>query len=175
MAFQKPTPKWFLIIYSIMISFLAFYSIVLLANNKLGSITFNTYTIFFTLFSILMAGFFLGKKYELRSWAAPLAYLVLGFVFVSIINTFSLYLNYNNIYFLNFIKTIFFLFFVLLVDTLYLHPHVKHIPGMAKLAEEAVVEVEHEVEKEVEKVEEKVLGKPAPAAVKKKPRKKASK
>ena len=164
MAFQKPTPKWFLIIYPIMISFLAIYSIVLLADNKFGSIFLNTYTQFFTLFSILMVGFFLGKKYELRSWAAPLAYLVLGFVFVSIINTFSLYLNYEAIYFLNFIKAIFFLLFVLLVDTLYLHPNIKHVPGMIKLAEEVV-----------EEAEEAVTGKPAPAIVKKKPRKKASK
>lgn len=141
MTFKKPTPKWFLIIYPIMITFLAFYSIVLLAEGRVGSIAYNTYTIFFTLFSILMVGFFLGKKYELRSWAAPLAYLVFGFVSVSVINTFSLYLNYDNIYFLNFIKTIFFLFFVLLIDTLYLHPHVKHVPGMVKLAEEAVEEV----------------------------------
>jgi len=151
MAFQKSTPKWFLIIYPIMITFLAFYSIVLLAEGKVGSIAYNTYTLFFALFSILMTGFFLGKKYELRSWAAPLSYLVFGFVSVSIINTFSLYLNYDNIYFLNFIKTIFFLFFVLLVDTLYLHPHVKHVPGMITLAEEAVEEV--------------VTGKPVPVTM----------
>lgn len=163
MAFQKPTPKWFLIIYSIMISFLAFLFVIYLAKGKIGSIFLNTYTLFFTLFSILMVGFFLGKKYELRSWAAPLAYLVLGFVFVSIINTFSLYLNYEAIYFLNFIKAIFFLLFVLLVDTLYLHPNIKHVPGMIKLAEEVV-----------EEAEEAVTGKPAPAIVKKKPGKKAS-
>ncbi len=162
MAFQKPTPKWFLKTYAVMISFLALYSIVLLANDRFGSIVYNTYTLFFTLFSILMTGFFLGKKYELRSWAAPLAYLVLGFVFVSIINTFSLYVNYDAIYFLNFIKTIFFLLFVLLVDTLYLHPHVKHIPGMIVLAEEAMKEV--------------VTGKPVPVTMpvkaKAKPKKK---
>jgi hypothetical protein len=140
MSFQKPTPKWFLVLYSIMISFLAVYSILLLANDRLGSINFNTYSLFFTLFSIIMVGFFLGKKYELRSWAVPLAYLVFGFVAVSIINTFSLYIQYEAIYFLNFIKSIFFLLFVLLVDILYLHPHVKHVPGFQKLAEAVIAE-----------------------------------
>ena len=132
MDFQKSTPKWFLIVYALLLTFQGVLSISLLLRNLKSSGFIVWYTLIFTLFSILMAGFFLAKKYELRSWAAPLAYLVFGFVAISLLNNFTGVVSYAGFYFLNFIKTIFFWLFILLVDILYLHPHVKHISERKK-------------------------------------------
>jgi small-conductance mechanosensitive channel len=132
MDFQKSTPKWFLIAYALLLTFQGVLSISLLLRNLKSSGFIVWYMLIFMLFSILMAGFFLAKKYELRSWAAPLAYLVFGFVTISLLNNFTGVVSYAGFYFLNFIKTIFFWLFILLVDILYLHPHVKHIPEKKK-------------------------------------------
>jgi hypothetical protein len=129
MDFQKPTPKRFLWVYSLLISLLGVFSLILLAQSKIGSGFFNWYSLMFVLFNIVAMGFFLGKKYEMRSWAVPLAYLVFGFVGSSLVNTISTFVSAEGIYFLNFIRNMFLLLFILLVDTLYLHPHIKHVPA----------------------------------------------
>jgi hypothetical protein len=127
-AFEKTTPGWFLGVYAVLLTFQGILSISLLLRNLEGSGFMSWYTLLFTLFSILMGGFFLAKKYELRSWAAPLAYLIFGFVTLSLLNNFSNVTTDAGFYFLHFIKTIFFWWFILLVDILYLHPHIKNPP-----------------------------------------------
>jgi hypothetical protein len=138
MDFEKPTPKCFLKVYSLLITLLAVFSLYLLGQHRYGSIFFNWYALLFAIINILAVWYFLGKKYEIRSWAVPLAYLIFAFVGASLINTTSTFVNEDGLYFLNFIKNMFLLLFVLLVDTLYLHPHVKHVP-MAKVAQPAAV------------------------------------
>lgn len=129
MDFQKPTPKRFLSIYSLLITLLGVFSLVLLSQHKYGSAFYNWYALFFVIFNILAVWYFLGKKYEMRSWAVPLAYLIFAFVGSSLINSTSTFVNSEGVYFLNFVKNMFLLLFILLVDTLYLHPHIKNAPA----------------------------------------------
>lgn len=147
MEFQKATPKWFLKLYAFLISLLGILLIINLAENSMRSAFLAWYTFLFILFNIAVLIYFLGNKYEMRSWAVPMAYLVFGFVTTSLIKSMNNYGSYDIIYFLNFIKVIFFLFFVLLVDTLYLHPHIKLKP-IAKEIEKVAEEVEEEIKQD---------------------------
>src|SRR4030042_1791245 len=92
-------------------------------------------TIYSLLFNIIFGGYFLAKKYELRSWAVPLCFIVFGFVTISLINSFTGFITSEGMHFLNFIKVIFLWLFIILVDILYLHPHVKHVPVHKKVEE----------------------------------------
>lgn len=138
MDFEKPTPKCFLKVYSLLITLLAVFSLYLLAQHRYGSAFYNWYALMFAIFNILAVWYFLGKKYEMRAWAVPLAYMIFAFVGASLVNTTISFVNESGLYFLNFIKNMFLLLFVLLVDTLYLHPNVKHVP-MARIVQPAAV------------------------------------
>jgi hypothetical protein len=150
MDFQRPTPKRFLWGYSVLISMLGFMSLVLLADHRFGSPFFNWFALMFALFNIAAVWYFLGKKFEMRSWAVPLAYLVFAFVGSSLINTTTNFVNAEGIYFLNFIKNMFFLLFILLVLTLYLHPYIKNVPA-AKAVQPAPVQAAPVVKKAASK------------------------
>ena len=154
MEFQKSTPKWFLTIYSLLFTLLGIFSIVLLVNNMISTTFMSGYALFFVLFNIIFGGYFLAKKYELRSWAVPLCFIVFGFVTISLINSFTGFITSEGMHFLNFIKVIFLWLFIILVDILYLHPHVKHVPVHKKVEEvktepvtkaEVIAEVKPEV------------------------------
>ena len=132
MEFQKPTPKWFLTLYPILLTLLGIFSIALLFQGIISTPFVSWYTMIFVIFNMVMLLAFLGSKYELRSWAVPLCFLVFGFVSLSLINSFSGYTAIEGIYFLHFIKTVFLWMFIILVNLLYWHPHVKRTQEFRK-------------------------------------------
>lgn len=142
MDFKKETPKWYRIVYSILLGLLGIFSICLLFKDLLMTPLMAWFMLFFVLFNIVFGIYFFAKKYELRAWAIPIAYIVFGYVGISLVNRFTTYMTIEGIYFLHFIKTVFLWFFILLALIVYLHPNIKKVQELKSKKEKKEVKSE---------------------------------